>query len=115
MARKPKGYRTLSVDGQQFFWRLTPERYEWLTSKERGFVKVIPAGEVSRLEVRLTWLYADCVTPSDMEALIRLALEKWDPKVRGTVRLPETEVSELVTVRRKEAADLQLCAEVMLS
>jgi hypothetical protein len=78
-------------------------------------VKVVPAGEVSRLEVELSWQYGDCVTPSDMEALIRVALEKWDPKTRGTFRMPETPVTKLMTVRRKEVEDLRAIAEVMLS
>lgn len=124
--RRPKGYRSLVVDGSTFFWLLIIRSgrcccdyhcYCGCGSNEPATrqLSLIKAGHPGKLKVDLRFGHREQVTPGDVEYLIRSATQGgWDPKARGQTRHGPIEASSIPSARRLEAAQLRIVEEIML-
>lgn len=122
--KMPKGYRRISLDGNEFWWQMTQTQTDYETRVSHGNLKVIHSGEDgkkrnwSRFQMRLTWEHLrDAVTPGDVESIIRRTLTSgiWSLTMPNSVTVPTIDIATLPTQRREDLANQKLLEAVMSS
>lgn len=111
--RRPKGYRTIVVDGSTFFWLMTVSDcgcccdYHCYCSAQcsggeaSGRLFVIRSGCPGKLEVKIRRKHKEPVTPGDVELLTRTALTAgWDPERRGVFKHGPVEAASILSALR---------------
>jgi len=108
--KRPKGFRTITVDGTILWWKIRPFHDYFGYGREESYSGDLCVMESSlpykSFSVKIGWYEARCVTPSDVEAIVRL-------RQSSNGNLPEKMlyINDLPTERRNDINILQEVAK----